>query len=53
MKKEEIDRIAQNITNIKNSLRELDEARKKKDSAALNEAKRKILNFQIQIDRAT
>jgi hypothetical protein len=51
MKKEDVAVIAKLLTNMKNSLDELDSALKKRDSVGADIAKRKILELQVQINR--
>ncbi len=51
MKKEDIEVIAKLITEIKNSLEELESALKIGDAGRIVSAKRKILELQIQIGR--
>jgi hypothetical protein len=51
MKKEDIGVLSQLLSNMKDALNELETAIKKKDNEKINAAKRKILDFQLQIDR--
>ena len=53
MNKEGIDRLVGLITDMKNRIEELKQARDKKDSAGLEDAKRKIISIQVQINRIT
>ena len=51
MKKEDVDVLSKLLTSMKDALNELEGAIKKKDSDRINLGKRKILDFQMQIDR--
>ncbi|MCX8158717.1 MAG: hypothetical protein N3D20_00245 [Candidatus Pacearchaeota archaeon] len=51
MKKEDINLIARVLTDMKDSLTEIENALKNKDIGKLNEAKSKILRLQIEIDK--
>ncbi len=51
MKKEDIDVLSKLLTNMKDALNELETAIKKKDYEKINAVKKKILDFQLQIDR--
>jgi hypothetical protein len=51
MKKEDIGTLSQLLTNVKDALNELETAIKKKDYEKINATRRKILDFQLQIDR--
>ena len=49
MKKEDITILAQLLTGIKDAIKTLEDAQKRKDSDQLATAKREILNFQKKI----
>ena len=51
MERGDIDAIAKLLTEIKNSINELESAQKKKDSAKFLSAKNKIINLQMQISK--
>lgn len=51
MKKEEIANLAQLLTQMKNAIDELDYSVKKKDEDAMNAARRKIMQIEVQIDK--
>lgn len=51
MNKEDIGILARYMTDMKDSLKELEAAVKKKDSTRINSAKRKIIELQVQINR--
>lgn len=51
MKKEDIDIVAKLLTELKDSLDELDSALKKSNNSAIIAAKRKVRDLQMQIGR--
>jgi len=51
MKKEEIDFIAQQLSRMKDVVRRLEEAEKKRDEKALKDTKQEILRIQDSIKR--
>lgn len=52
MNKEKIGALAKILTNIKTMVDELELARKNGDNAKMEAAKKNIMNFQKQIDKA-
>jgi hypothetical protein len=52
MKKEEIASIAQLLTTIKDNVRKMKKAQKERDGELLESAKREILMFQKEVDKA-
>ena len=51
MKKEDIDILSKLLSDMKDSLNDLDSALKKKDYTRINNAKRRLLDLQMQINR--
>ncbi|MBS3071482.1 hypothetical protein J4408_00670 [Candidatus Pacearchaeota archaeon] len=51
MEKERIAVLAQLLTGMKDASAKLEDALKKKDVDAINEAKKEIIHFQMEIDR--
>ncbi|MEM4259513.1 MAG: hypothetical protein QXS38_02005 [Candidatus Pacearchaeota archaeon] len=51
MRKEDIEVVARLLTEIKNSLDELESAMKKKNADKISAVKQKILDLQMQIGR--
>ena len=51
MKREDVDEIAQLLTGMKDSIKELRTALKKKDGSKINAAKMKILDLQIKVGK--
>ena len=51
MKKEDIPRIAELLSSLKNTLSSIENAKKNKNSEALNAAKKEALEIQKNIDK--
>ncbi len=51
MKKEDIVLLTQLLSGMKDAVSKMEKAYKKKDLEELNNAKKEILSFQIQIDK--
>ena len=52
MRKEDITRLAQLLTGMKDAINELSSAVKREDGEKVNASKRKILTLQMQIDKS-